>query len=135
MPEITPQPGNVAWASLFASEWLLLAEGHGDYEDLLAQGFALYRVVGSHPAKEIADIHFKSCSSDAEELVRDPAGEFEKLAMNADILMRGDKLDPNLQEFAFDVVELCAATADEFGHPKKGNAGDRIRSLYGRLPF
>ena len=135
MPEITPQSDYVAWASLFASEWLLLAKGHGDYEDLFSQGLALYRVVGGQPAQEIAAAHFKSCSSDHEDLVRDPAGEFEKLATRAEIIMNGDKLDPALQEFAFNVVELCAATADGFGHPKKGNAGDRIRALYGRLPF
>ena len=135
MPEITPQPDYVAWASLFASEWLLLAKGHGDYEDLFSQGLALYRVVGGQPAQEIAAVHFKSCSADHEDLIRDPSGEFEKLATRAEIIMNGDKLDPALQEFAFNVVELCAATADGFGHPKKGNAGDRIRALYGRLPF
>ncbi|SOD27687.1 hypothetical protein SAMN05518800_3252 [Variovorax sp. YR752] len=133
MAEITPQSTRDAWASTFASEWMILAEGCGSYEDLYRQGLALHRVVGDQPAEKVAATHFKNCP-EPEQLVRDPLGTFTTLAMYADIIMRGDKLDAKLQDFAFEVVDLCASTADEFGHPQKGNAGDRIRALYGRLP-
>ena len=130
MTESSPKPDFHTWVAAFVSEWLRLAEGQVDPEELHEQATTLFRVVGDQPAEEIALKHFNSYP-EPEDRVRDPEGAFAELAAELGIIKRGDRLDDVQMEFAYGVVDLCAAIGDRYGDKAYGNAGDHIRSVYG----
>jgi len=131
MPEPTPTQSRDNWVAAFVAEWSRLAEGQASTEQLREQALTLFRVVGDWPAEEAARKHFKTAPP-PEDRVRDPEAQFAALAAEAGLIKVGDKLDANQVDFAYMVVELCAATGDEYGDSVQGHAGEHIRSLYGR---
>ncbi|MDR6890903.1 MULTISPECIES: hypothetical protein [Variovorax] len=63
--------------------------------------------------------------------MRNPEGAFTALAAELGIIKRGDRLDDVQMEFAYGVVDLCAAIGDQYSDKAYGSAGDHIRSVYG----
>jgi hypothetical protein len=131
MPEPTPTHSRDNWVAAFVAEWSRLAEDQVGAEQLREQALTLFRVVGGWPPEEAARKHFNTAPP-REDRVRDPETHFAALAAEAGLIKSGDKLDANQVDFAHMVVELCAATGDEYGDAVGGYAGEHIRSLYGR---
>lgn len=130
MADLSPKPDLHTWVEAFVTEWLRLAEGQADPEELTEQASTLFRVNGDQPPEEIALKHFNSYP-EPEDRVRDPVAAFTDLAADLGIIKRGDRLDEVQMEFAYGVVGLCATVGDAYGDKAYGNAGDHIRSLYG----
>jgi len=118
------------WINTFALEWSRLVEGRCDFEEMHEVGWTLFRVVGDQDPKAVATKYFEN-TPEPEDRVRDPEGAFTDLAAALGIIKRGDRLDEVQMEFAYGVVDLCAAIGDRYVDKAYGNAGDHIRSLYG----
>ena len=130
MSEPSPKLAPHEWVNAFALEWNRLVEGRCDLEEMHEVGWALSRVVGDQPPEAMAAKYFENVP-EPEDRVRDPEGAFTELAAELGIIKPGDRLDDVQVEFAYGVVDLCAAIGDRYGDKAYGNAGDHIRSVYG----
>lgn len=130
MPEPFPTVAPHEWVNAFASEWNRLVEGRCDLEEMHAVGWTLSRVVGDQPPEAVAAKYFEN-TPQPEDRVRDPEAAFAELAAELGIIKRGDRLDQVQIDFAYGVVDLCAAVGDGYGDKAYGNAGDHIRAVYG----
>ncbi|MDR6886166.1 MULTISPECIES: hypothetical protein [Variovorax] len=130
MTEPSPKLAPHEWVNAFASEWNRLVEGHCDLEAVHEIGWTLSRVVGDQPPEAIVAKYFEN-HEEQEDPARDPEGAFTDLAADLGIIKPGDRLDDVQMEFAYGVVDLCAAIGDRYGDKAYGNAGDHIRSVYG----
>ena len=129
MPPTSPRVACSDWASLFAAEWMRLADGKASHEQLYEQGRSLFRVVGDKAPAEVARVHFDN-TPEPEELVREPEAIYGALAAELGIIKAGDKLDDVQLDFAFGVAELCASIGDRY-RDDYGSAGDHIRAVFG----
>lgn len=118
------------WIWSFAAEWVLLADGRADFEELLFQGRTLHPVVGDKSPAEVAQLHFKN-SPEPEQLVRDPKSFFTQAAVDAGLIMLGDPLDQDQMAFGHEIAELCAAAIDHRPVDAEVRPGDYIRALFG----
>jgi len=130
MAELSSEDARSRWINAFVAEWVNLAEGKADHEELIEIAATLYRVNGDQAPEMVAAKHFNSFP-DTEDAVRDPEAAFTDLAAELGIIKRGDRLDDVQMEFAYGVVELCAAIGDHYGDRSHANAGEHIRALYG----
>jgi len=119
------------WASLFAAEWMRLADGKASHEQLYEQGRTLFRVNGDRAPAEVARVHFDN-TPEPEEQVREPEVVYARLAAELGIIKPGDKLDDVQLDFAFGVAEFCAAIGDRY-RDDYGSAGDHIRAVLGPI--
>jgi hypothetical protein len=132
MTELSPKILRHEWSNAFAREWNRLVEGRCDLEEVHELGLTLARVVGDQPPEAIAAKYLESePEPEEQEPDRDPLAAFTDLAVEVGIIKRGDRLDEVQVEFAFGVVEFCAAIGDRYGDPSDGNAGEHIRAVYG----
>ena len=130
MTETSQKLDRHEWTNAFAREWNRLVDGRCDLEEVHEIGLTLSRVVGDQPPAVIAAKYLES-DGEPEEQDRDPEAAFTDLAAELGIIKRGDRLDDKQMDFAYGVVELCAAIGDRYGDPSDGNAGDHIRAVYG----
>ena len=130
MTETSQKLDRHEWTNAFAREWNRLVDGRCDMEEVHEIGLTLSRVVGDQPPAVIAAKYLES-DGEPEEQDRDPEAAFTDLAAELGIIKRGDRLDDVQVEFAYGVVERCAAIGDRYGDPSDGNAGDHIRAVYG----
>lgn len=64
----------------------------------------------------------------------DPLAVFARLAAERSLFKPGDRLDWNLVDLCFDVVEACAKVGDGYSDPEAGgNAGEHIRCELGDM--
>lgn len=118
------------WTNAFAREWNRLVDGRCDMEEVHEIGLTLSRVVGDQPPAVIAAKYLEG-DGEPQEQPRDPEAAFTDLAAELGIIKRGDRLDDVQVEFAYGVVDLCAAIGDAYGDKAYGNAGEHIRAVYG----
>lgn len=130
MSETSPKLPRHEWANRFAWEWSRLVDGHCDMEEMHQVGLTLARVVDDQMPEAVAAKYFET-DDELEDRVRDAEGAFTDLAAELGIIKHGDRLDDVQKEFAYGVVDLCAAIGDRYGDKAYGNAGDHIRSVYG----
>lgn len=64
----------------------------------------------------------------------EPVEVFTQLAVDHGLIRPGDKLDQMVVDFAFALVERCAAVGDGYFDARNDtNAGENIRAVYGEV--
>jgi hypothetical protein len=121
------------WISRYIRERERLANGRKDHEGTRMEGSSLFHVVGHRLPEEVARQHFNSCTG-ADDSLLSAENKFQALAAEIG-LAEGGRLSRAQLDFAHGVAELCAAVGDRFRDVREGSAGDRIRAMYGPVPF
>ncbi|WP_422098456.1 hypothetical protein [Variovorax sp.] len=122
------------WTRRFSDEYQRLHQGRVDIEYLTLEAHAVYPFLSHRPPEECARQRF-GFDTGADRFEVQAEQKFRTLAGNIGLIDHGQPLPEDLKEFAHGVAELCAASAEQYRHPRDGSAGDHIRATFCAQPF